>query len=219
MDPLAALIPWLAAGGVCGLALATLVERLLPVLPSYALLVTVGIATAQGHWSLAGAWTIAIAGSLAGALPFYVAGRLLSEERALAVLERAARVFGFGGGRFHGWVARLRADRLRFAFAAQLVPTVRLFAPGIAGLLRMRVRAFLGAAGLGIALWNTLFIGAGYLAASYVADSGTTVVALATLTVLLTAEVLIVVVFRWGRRQVRGPDRQEGAAVAQVPRT
>jgi hypothetical protein len=45
-DPLAALIAWAAACGVAGLLGVTLLERLVPILPSYGLLVAIGIAAA-----------------------------------------------------------------------------------------------------------------------------------------------------------------------------
>lgn len=44
--------PGLASGGSLGLLGVTLLERLVPILPSKALLVAIGIAVAGGHWSL-----------------------------------------------------------------------------------------------------------------------------------------------------------------------
>ncbi|HMG49505.1 MAG TPA: hypothetical protein VK597_02855, partial [Inquilinus sp.] len=62
MDPLGDLMPWIAACSVAGLLGITLFERLLPVLPSYGLLVAVGVAVNEGYWS----WPVALALSVAG---------------------------------------------------------------------------------------------------------------------------------------------------------
>ena len=70
-DPLAALIAWAAACGVAGLLGVTLLERLVPILPSYGLLVAIGIAAAGGAWSVPTALvasTVAV-GVLLGLVP------------------------------------------------------------------------------------------------------------------------------------------------------
>ena len=71
MDPLGPLLPWIAAGGILGLLGVTLLERLVPILPSTALLVAMGVAVAEGHWSLPMAFWSSTAGSLLGSLSFY----------------------------------------------------------------------------------------------------------------------------------------------------
>ena len=48
VDPLSDLIAWVATCGAAGLLGVTLIERLLPILPSYGLLVAIGIAAAGG---------------------------------------------------------------------------------------------------------------------------------------------------------------------------
>src|SRR5262245_57675223 len=68
MDPLGNLIPWTAASGILGLLGVALIERLVPILPSTALLVGLGVAVAEGHWSLHMALWSSTAGSLLGCL-------------------------------------------------------------------------------------------------------------------------------------------------------
>lgn len=70
MDPLGTVIPWIAACGALSLAGATFFERLVPILPSYILLVTIGIAAADGHWSLQMAFALSVLGGVLGCLPF-----------------------------------------------------------------------------------------------------------------------------------------------------
>ena len=58
------LIPWIATTAILGLAGVTLLERLVPVLPSTALLLALGVAVREGHWSMIGALWSSTAGSL-----------------------------------------------------------------------------------------------------------------------------------------------------------
>ena len=78
-------------------------------------------------------------------------------------------------------------------FGSQLIPSVRLIAPGIAGVLRVKPREFLMATTLGIALWNSLFIGVGYASndSANISDN-----ALKLVLVVLVAEVAAAAVCR-----------------------
>lgn len=188
MDPLGPVIPWLAAGGSLGLLGVTLLERLVPMLPSKALLVAIGIAVADGHWSLHTALLMSTAGSLLGCLAFYALGWALGEARGVAVLTRSARFLGVAPAKVEGWMVDVRGREWLLAFGSQLIPTVRLMAPGVAGLLRVKPRAFFGATTLGLTVWNTLFIGAGYAAARTTGSPNASTLALKTLVVLLIGE-------------------------------
>ena len=81
-DPLAALIAWAAACGVAGLLGVTLLERLVPILPSYGLLVAIGIAAAGGAWSVPTALVASTAGGFGGCLAFYVLTAAFGESRS-----------------------------------------------------------------------------------------------------------------------------------------
>ena len=74
MDPLGDLMPWIAACSVAGLFGLMLVERLLPILPSYGLLVAVGVAVGEGYWSLPLALAMTVIGGVAGCALFYGLG-------------------------------------------------------------------------------------------------------------------------------------------------
>ncbi|WP_254020299.1 hypothetical protein [Mesorhizobium escarrei] len=52
MDPLGSIIGWSAAYGAAGLFLIAMVERAVPVIPSYGLLVAIGISAGEGAWSI-----------------------------------------------------------------------------------------------------------------------------------------------------------------------
>jgi phospholipid N-methyltransferase/membrane protein DedA with SNARE-associated domain len=206
MDPLASLLPWLAAYGVFSLVGIALFERLMPVVPSYGLLVTIGIGAGDGYWSLATALVASTAGGLAGALLFYLLGLALGQGRAYALLQRTALFFGVSRARFDRWVVYFRRHATILSFATQMVPTIRLIAPGIAGLLRAEPRTFLVATALGVALWNTLFICVGYAAVLTTGSPNASAVALVTLVVLLAGEGALALIARQrSRRAAAGP--------------
>jgi phospholipid N-methyltransferase/membrane protein DedA with SNARE-associated domain len=210
MDPLGTLIPWIAACGALTLAGATFFERLIPILPSYVLLVTIGIAAADGHWSVGMAFALSLLGSILGCLPFYAVGLAVGETRSRTILERSARLVGVSPVRFGLWIDRFRAREHAIALGAQLVPTVRLIAPGISGMLRVRFWRFLAATALGAALWNALFISVGYAAALAANQTNASIIAVKALAGLLLAESLLVIA--WRALGQRGPAPVLGVA-------
>ena len=52
LDPLGSLIDWIATYGIFGLFAIGLAERFIPALPSYGVLVAIGIAAVDGAWSI-----------------------------------------------------------------------------------------------------------------------------------------------------------------------
>jgi len=204
MDPLGNLIPWIAATGILGLIGVTLLERLVPILPSTALLIAMGVAVAEGQWSLPMAFWSSTAGSLLGCLSFYALGLALGEARSFAVLKRCARFLGVSQAQLGRLIISFRHHERTLAFGAQLIPSVRLIAPGIAGLLRAQPTAFLVATTFGVALWNSVLIGVGYGAALIDDSANASAVAVKVVFVLLIAEGLAAAAWRgivvWRRR-------------------
>lgn len=214
MDPLASLAPWLFEHGIVSLAGAAFVERILPILPSYALLGAIGIAAADGYWSLPSAILLSALGGVLGCLPLYAFGLLLGRAQSLHLLERTGRLFGLSPARLHRWMSRFHARERSVAFGAQLVPTVRLLAPAIAGLLGARLGGFIIATALGTALWNALFIGVGYVAASATGNQSVASLALWTLLALLLTEALALMIWRLVSNRAKPQSAVDSPAVA-----
>ncbi|MBZ9791641.1 VTT domain-containing protein [Rhizobium sp. 3T7] len=213
MDPIGTLIPWIATYGVVALVGATFLERLIPFLPSYVLLVMIGMGAAEGYFYLPAALALATAGSVLGCLLVYAAGTAMGENRSRNLLERLARLVGVSSARFLRWLERFRANEHSFALGAQMIPTIRLISPGISGLLRTNFWPFLGATTLGAGLWNATFIGAGYAAASGADDMNASLLAIKTLVALVVVEGALVIVWRVGviRRVARKKNNKEKA--------
>lgn len=216
-------MPWIAVCGIAGVLGITLVERLIPVLPCYVLLVAAGALVGEGHLSLPLAVALSMIGSVAGCAAFYGLGWGLGEARAGALLRRSAGLFGLAPARIDRCIAWVRKHGAVSALLAQLVPTIRLVVPGVAGLVRTRPLMFFAASALGIALWNGLFIGTGYAAASLVEDHGPDLpaIALKVLVVLVVLEILGTVIWRSvaaRRRAIRIPALRPGLTRAQIAR-
>lgn len=207
MDPLGTLLPVIAATGILGLLGIALLERLVPILPSAAFLVAMGVAAAEGHLSFSMALWSSTAGSLLGSLSFYGLGLALGEMRSFSVLRRTAGLLGIPEAQLGRWVISFRRRQRLLIFASQLIPSVRLLAPGIAGLLRADFREFVGATALGVALWNSLFLSVGYGAAILDEEASASALAIKLVAALVAGEVLALAIWRsfaWSRGTVPG---------------
>lgn len=196
MDPLGSLIEWVAPLGLAGLVAAGAMERIVPVLPSYGLLVAIGIGAADGLWPAPLAILAVTSGSTTACLACYALVAALGEARSHGFLRGSARLLGLPPHRLAHWVEACRRHQAPIAFGSQLVPTVRLLTPVIAGLLRAEPRNFLLASAAGIAVWNTLFIGLGALAAQAAPDVNASALAVTLLAGLIAVEVLAVLAWR-----------------------
>ena len=207
-DPVGAVMAWISAYGLICLFAVALAERFVPVMPSYGMLLAVGIGAAGGAWSLLAAFLATTAGSMVGCAAWFYAVRKLGDGRSTRLLNRAGGLFGMSADRIERGIASFRRNQTALAFALQLVPTVRLFAPAFAALFRGNSRRVLTASAVGVAVWNGLFIGIGFAASHSIETANTTVLALTTLGCLLVLEAALF----WIARRVRA--RQNPDAVS-----
>lgn len=198
MDPLATFIDWIATYGIFGLFALGALERFVPVLPSYGVLVAVGIAAAQGDWPAGTAFVCTVMGSLVGCLLLYWLALALGQERSYRFLVRTGRFAGMRPVQVDALIATFQGQQRKLAFGAQLVPVVRLMAPVIAGLFRADGRLFMTGTAAGVVLWNGLFLGVGHAAARWSgATANASTLALKVLVVLVVVETAGAMVWRW----------------------
>lgn len=199
VDPLSDLVTSIAAWGCMGLFGIALLERLVPILPSYGLLVAIGVAAAGDAWSLAAALLWSTVGGLAGCLSSYSVGAALGEKRSSAAIRWTSRLAGLSTAKTERLAGSFRRHQRTLAFGSLLVPTVRLVAPTVAGLLRADVRSFTIASACGIALWNGAFIAVGYEAALTFHATNVSALALIVFSVLLLGEGAVAALWHWAR--------------------
>ncbi|MFC4732239.1 DedA family protein [Salipiger abyssi] len=187
---------WISAYGLFGLFAIGLAERFVPVMPSYGVLMAVGIGAASESWSLPAAFLATVAGSVLGCAVWFHTVRRLGDAQSTRLLTRASGLFGMPADRIDLWIVSFRRNQIALAFVLQLVPTIRLFAPAFAAFLRGNSRIVLVATGAGVAVWNGLFIGIGFYASYSIETSNTTVLALITLSCLFVLEAVLFCIAR-----------------------
>jgi membrane protein DedA with SNARE-associated domain len=149
--------------GYAGIALLMLAENLFPPLPSELIMPFAGFLAARGELNPVLVVVAGALGSLAGALPWYIAGRKLGAERLKKLAERHGR-----------WIALTpdEIDRGRQLFEkrgamvlvfGRLVPALRTVVALPAGLAGMRPLPFALWTVVGSVLWTSLLTAAGYL--------------------------------------------------------
>ncbi|MFB4375029.1 VTT domain-containing protein [Agrobacterium sp. CR_3] len=196
MDPLGYLVEWIAIYGIFGLFAIGFAERFLPALPSYGVLVAIGVAADDDVWSLHTAVVGTTIGSSIGAFGLYLLARGVGKKRTTALLYFVGRWIGLSQPRIDWTMSSLRARERALTILSQLIPTVRLVSPVAAGLLGTSALRFVAGVSIGIVLWNGLFITAGYLAVIAIPGINSSALALKILILLVSAELLIALVWR-----------------------
>lgn len=210
MDPLGALVEWIALYGLLGLFTIGLAERFVPALPSYGVLVAIGIAAVDNAWSVPTAVITTTFGSFCGGLALYLLVRAIGKSASTRFLYRAGKLLLLSPARIDKMLSSFRTHESGLIVISQLIPTVRLIAPLIAGLVNSDPSRFVGGTLLGIALWNSLFITVGYFAVSAAPELNASMLALKVLLLLLGSEVLLALMWRlMARRSARQVLREE----------
>jgi len=197
MDPLSSLIEWISLYGLFGLLALGVFERFVPIVPSYGVLVAIGIAADERVWSLYTAVFGSVAGSLFGSLALYWLTLHLSEERVHRMLLWVGRMTGISAPRIDRSIVLFREHQRSLSFGMQLVPSIRLISPLIAGMFRADANAFAIATLLGILSWNGLFIAVGYIASNLSVQANASTLALQVVVVLLAVELGLALMWRW----------------------
>ena len=160
VENLAALI---AGHAVLGAGFLALAEKFLPVLPSSALLVLLGMETVAGPDDLALMVAATTIGSSLGCLCLYGAGRTLGEGRCAAFVAHYGRYLLLSSTRYDHLVEGYRRHQFQVTLLGQTIPTARAYLPLPAGIFRMAPGRFLLAILLGASLWNGGFLTLGYI--------------------------------------------------------
>jgi membrane protein DedA with SNARE-associated domain len=156
-------IETIGALGYFGVALLMLAENLFPPLPSELIMPFAGFLAARGELNPVLVVLAGTLGSVAGAMPWYMAGRWIGADRLQQLAERHGR-----------WVAITpqEIDRGKRLFEhkgalvlvfGRLVPALRTVVALPAGLARMHWLPFVLWTLLGSLLWTSILTVAGYL--------------------------------------------------------
>lgn len=149
--------------GYVGIFLLMLLEAVFPPIPSELIVPFAGFAAGQGQLNFLGVILAATAGSLVGMLPWYFVGRLFGLERVKWLADRIGRWFAFNADEID-YAARI-FDRWGrpIVLVGRLFPILRTLISVPAGLAKMNFLAFALFSAIGMLIWNTVLVSAGYL--------------------------------------------------------
>lgn len=145
--------------GGFGAGLAIALENLFPPLPSEVILPLAGFAAAQGSLGLVEVLIWTTAGSVVGALALYGIGAWLGRRRMYAIVERMPLIKAADVERTEAWFGRHGSKAV---FFGRMIPIFRSLISIPAGIERMPLLRFTLLTTAGSAIWNAIFVLAGY---------------------------------------------------------
>jgi len=203
--------------GYWGVALLTMLENIFPPLPSEVIMPMAGFTASQGDMTLWGAVAAGTAGSVAGGLPWYYAGRWLGEERFRRWVERRGKWLTLEPkdvDRAKSWFD----ERGSWAvFIGRLIPGIRTLISAPAGFGCMPLGQFLLWTTLGTVIWTAALTYAGYLLGDNYDKVGQYLKPISTAVVVALA-VMIAVWFWRRKRSKRESGGSSESAEAEVAR-
>ncbi|MFJ5259493.1 DedA family protein [Streptomyces sp. NPDC088387] len=202
--------------GAPGAGLAVALENLFPPLPSEVILPLAGFASSTGQMNLYAALLWTTAGSVIGAFALYGIGALLGRDRTVALAGRLPLVKVADIERTEAWFLR---HGTKAVFFGRMIPIFRSLISVPAGVERMPLPVFLGLTALGSAIWNTVFVLAGYFlgenwteVTAVVSTYSKVVLAVAALAVLVFVVLRVLRPGRGIRRRGRGGAQGRGGS-------
>ena len=150
------------ATGVFGIALLMFLENVFPPIPSELIMPLAGYLAARGEANIVLVIVAGTLGSLAGALFWYVLGRLVDHERFKRLADRHGRWLTMNRREVEKADDWFDAHGHYAVLFGRLIPTIRTLISIPAGLSEMPLRRFLVYSGIGTAAWTTLLALFGY---------------------------------------------------------
>jgi alkaline phosphatase len=148
--------------GLMGVFLVTTLEKFIPVVPSYVMLLALGM-SAPDLPQLTVMLAITVIGSLCGSAGWFAIGRTLGERRIEWLVSRFGKYVFFPLPTYRRLAASYRRNRFRVTALGQTIPVARVYIGLPAGVLKLPAASFLAAATLGILVWNLPFLLLGFL--------------------------------------------------------
>ena len=190
--------------GLFGVFCLAFTEKILPVPPSHAMLLFLGMTAAPTGPALAILLMVTTLASTAGCLVWYAVGRRIGFDRVDRLVERFGK-YVFLRHATYRWLGQAyRRDHVRVSLLAQFIPTVRNYLPIAAGALCLPALPFAVATLLGATIWNAGFLLTGYFLRGSSQDSFT--VGLRIIAIVVALETAFMLALRYGpawRRRIR----------------
>ena len=148
--------------GLIGAALLIAIEVVVPPIPSEAILLLTGFNVGLGSFGFVEAVIATSVGSLIGATLLYLVGYFFTQERLEGIIAKYGKYVGLplkDLQRTMNWFERFGGPLVLFG---RMFPIIRSLVSIPAGLVKMGAAKFYLFSGIGIVIWNTLWITIGY---------------------------------------------------------
>lgn len=178
------IVEFISRSGYLGVFFLMALENIFPPIPSEMIMPFAGFVASKGDLNVIGVLLAGTAGSVAGALPWYYAGKLLGRERLTRAASKYGRWLTLTPQEMEKSIATFEGHGKMTIFFGRIVPAVRTLISVPAGLTDMPLPTFLAYTTAGSLIWSGALVGAGFLleknysaVARYVDPAAKTVVA------------------------------------------
>jgi membrane protein DedA with SNARE-associated domain len=154
-------IATLLSFGLVGIGCLAVIEKFVPLLPSYVLLMVLGMTISDGV-TLTMTIMVTTIGSVIGAIGWYGLGRVLGSQRIEGLVARYGKYLFLRPALYQQLTSAYRSNHFWVTLIGQTLPTVRIYLALPAGVLKLEPRAFVAATSLGTLIWNMPFLTLGY---------------------------------------------------------
>jgi membrane protein DedA with SNARE-associated domain len=149
--------------GYLGVFALMALENIFPPIPSELIMPFAGFVAARGDLSVAGVLIAGTAGSVAGALPWYYAGKVYGKERLEQLADKHARWLTVTHGDIEHAMEAFEKHGRKVVLLGRLIPAIRTLISVPAGLAKMPLPQFLLFSTVGSLIWTGILTAAGYL--------------------------------------------------------
>ena len=154
---------FLETSGYLGVFALMALENIFPPIPSELIMPFAGFVVARGDLSLAGVLIAGTAGSIAGAMPWYVGARVYGKERLKKFADRHARWMTVTAEDVDKAIAAFDRHGRSVVLFGRLIPAIRTLISVPAGLARMSLGQFLLYSTIGSLAWTGVLTAGGFL--------------------------------------------------------
>ena len=157
------LTEFIESAGYLGVFALMLLENIFPPIPSELIMPFAGFVAARGELNVVGVLVAGTAGSVAGALPWYYAGKVYGKERLEALADKHARWLTVTHGDIEHAMESFDRHGKKVVLVGRLIPAIRTLISVPAGLAKMPLGQFLLYSTIGSLIWTAILTGGGYL--------------------------------------------------------
>ena len=149
--------------GYFGVSFLMALENIFPPIPSEIIMPFAGFVVSKGNLNLAGVLLAGTAGSVAGALPWYYAGKWRGQERLEWLPTKHGQWLTVSANEIEKSVSAFVRHGRKLVLFGRLIPAVRTLISVPAGIAGMDLLTFVAYTTAGSLLWTSILTGAGYL--------------------------------------------------------